>query len=78
MRGRLGGIGDHGSSPRVRERRARHKVAEPGPECYPGRVLRVSRTIADLDGSDSVRAPHIAEALHGSQLAAENGTSTST
>jgi magnesium chelatase family protein len=27
------------------------------------RVLRVSRTIADLDGSDQVRQPHIAEAL---------------
>jgi magnesium chelatase family protein len=29
-----------------------------------GRVLRVARTIADLDGSDAVRAPHIAEAVH--------------
>ncbi|WP_437972233.1 ATP-binding protein [Sorangium sp. So ce260] len=28
------------------------------------RVLRVARTIADLDGSDGVRAPHIAEAVH--------------
>jgi magnesium chelatase family protein len=27
------------------------------------RVLRVGRTIADLDGSETVRAPHIAEAL---------------
>jgi magnesium chelatase family protein len=27
------------------------------------RVLRVARTIADLDGSPAVRAPHIAEAL---------------
>jgi len=26
------------------------------------RVLRVARTIADLDGSDAVRAPHVAEA----------------
>jgi magnesium chelatase family protein len=29
-----------------------------------GRVLRVARTIADLDGSEDVRAPHIAEAVH--------------
>ncbi len=29
-----------------------------------GRVLRVARTIADLDGSDAVRAPHVAEAIH--------------
>jgi magnesium chelatase family protein len=28
-----------------------------------GRVLRVARTIADLDGSDGVRATHIAEAV---------------
>ena len=27
------------------------------------RVLRVARTIADLDGSDTVRLPHIAEAV---------------
>jgi magnesium chelatase family protein len=27
------------------------------------RVLRVARTIADLDGSDQVRLPHIAEAV---------------
>ncbi|MBW7921528.1 MAG: YifB family Mg chelatase-like AAA ATPase [Rubellimicrobium sp.] len=27
------------------------------------RVLRVARTIADLDGSDAVRQPHVAEAL---------------
>jgi magnesium chelatase family protein len=26
-------------------------------------VRRVARTIADLDASDSVRAPHLAEAL---------------
>jgi magnesium chelatase family protein len=28
-----------------------------------GKVLRVARTIADLDGSDSVRPPHVAEAI---------------
>jgi magnesium chelatase family protein len=27
------------------------------------RILKVARTIADLDGSDSTRAPHVAEAL---------------
>ena len=27
------------------------------------RVLRVARTLADLDGSDAVRRPHVAEAL---------------
>jgi magnesium chelatase family protein len=27
------------------------------------RVLKVARTIADLDGSDAVRRPHVAEAL---------------
>ena len=27
------------------------------------RILRVARTIADLDGSDKVRRPHIAEAV---------------
>lgn len=29
-----------------------------------GAVLRVARTIADLDGSDAVRAAHVAEAVH--------------
>ena len=29
-----------------------------------GKVLRVARTIADLDGSDAVRANHLAEAVH--------------
>jgi magnesium chelatase family protein len=28
-----------------------------------GKVLKVSRTIADLDGSDAVRIPHVAEAV---------------
>jgi magnesium chelatase family protein len=28
-----------------------------------GKVLRVARTIADLDGSEAVRAPHVAEAI---------------
>ena len=27
------------------------------------RILRVARTIADLDGSDTIQAPHLAEAL---------------
>jgi magnesium chelatase family protein len=27
------------------------------------KVLRVARTIADLDGSDAVRAPHVGEAI---------------
>ena len=35
------------------------------------RVLRVARTIADLDGSDDVRKPHVAEAV-GYRLALAN------
>ena len=27
------------------------------------RILRVARTIADLDGSETVRLPHLAEAV---------------
>jgi magnesium chelatase family protein len=27
------------------------------------RVMRVARTIADLDGSETVRRPHVAEAI---------------
>lgn len=33
------------------------------------RVLRVARTLADLDGSDGVRRPHVAEALSYRRLA---------
>lgn len=32
------------------------------------KILRVARTIADLEGSDSVRVPHIAEAIQGRLL----------
>jgi magnesium chelatase family protein len=32
------------------------------------RMLRVARTIADLDGSDAVREPHVAEALQSMML----------
>ena len=35
------------------------------------RVLRVARTIADLDGSDAVRRPHVAEALSYRLMAAK-------
>lgn len=33
-----------------------------------GRLLRVARTIADLDGSERVREPHVAEAAHATLL----------
>jgi len=33
-----------------------------------GKVLRVARTIADLDGSDAVHAAHVGEAIHGRLL----------
>jgi magnesium chelatase family protein len=29
-----------------------------------GKVLRVARTIADLEGEVAVRSPHLAEAIH--------------
>lgn len=32
------------------------------------KILRVSRTIADLEGSDDVRSPHVAEAIRGRVL----------
>lgn len=37
-----------------------------------GRVLRVARTIADLEGSARVRAPHVAEAIQGRLLEHES------
>ena len=36
------------------------------------RVLRVARTIADLEASDTVRMPHIAEALGFRLIAGKN------
>jgi magnesium chelatase family protein len=36
------------------------------------KVLRVARTIADLDGCDHVRSPHIAEAVQGRLLDRES------
>jgi magnesium chelatase family protein len=42
------------------------------------RVLRVSRTLADLDGADAVRRVHVAEALalRGGRAHAEQGVLT--
>ena len=37
------------------------------------RVLRVARTIADLDGSDTIRRPHVAEAVSFRLTAAKDG-----
>ena len=44
----------------LRSRHARARMSARGVD----RVLRVSRTIADLDGDDRVRGHHVAEALH--------------
>jgi magnesium chelatase family protein len=32
------------------------------------KVLRVARTVADLEGEERVRAPHVAEAIQGRLL----------
>ena len=37
------------------------------------KVLRVARTIADLEGEERVRAPHVAEAIQGRLLDREIG-----
>jgi magnesium chelatase family protein len=57
------------------------KAAERGALTARGyhRTLRVARTIADLDGIATIRAPHVAEALGyrlGDQPAAETAEST--
>jgi len=42
-----------------------------------GQVLRVARTVADLDRSDAVRAPHVAEAVHARLLDRDPGAARS-
>ncbi len=41
---------------------ARSRSSAPPARAY-GKVLRVARTIADLDHSAAVRSPHVAEAV---------------
>jgi magnesium chelatase family protein len=41
------------------------------------RALRVARTIADLDGTEDLHAPHIAEAIEGVALSPPSSSSTS-
>jgi len=40
------------------------------------KVLRVARTVADLEASDAVRATHVAEAIHARVLDRERAFSS--